>query len=69
MGMLNQKKVKALYALTVLLGLIYLPIYLTSWLLRLVARFALSISYFGMLEGKMGCDVFKSLFKFYDHRV
>ena len=43
-------------------GVIYAPIYVTSWLLHKVARLALAISYFGMLEKTVGKDIIKHLF-------
>lgn len=57
-------KLTGFIALWIIIGLIYSPIYIAAWLLRLVARLLLSISYFGLLQGKMGCQVFKSLFSF-----
>lgn len=47
-----------------IVGLIYSPIFIAAWLLHIVARFLLSISYFGMLNDRRGKDVFKSLFRF-----
>lgn len=44
-------------------GLIYSPVFIAAWLLHIVARFLLSISYFGLLNAKMGQDVFKSIFR------
>lgn len=46
-----------------LVGLIYLPVFIAAWLLHIVARLLLSISYFGMLNASMGYDVFKSIFR------
>ncbi len=46
-----------------LVGLAYSPVFIAAWLLHIIARFLLSISYFGMLNGKMGRDVFKSIFR------
>lgn len=46
-----------------LVGLAYLPVFIAAWLLHIVARFLLSISYFGMLNASMGKDVFKSIFR------
>lgn len=57
-------KLTGFVILWIILGVIYSPIYVAAWLLRLVARFLLSISYFGLLQGKMGRQVFKSLFSF-----
>ena len=47
-----------------LLGLMYLPIFISAWLLHVVARLLLSISYFGMLNRQRGKDVFMSIFRF-----
>lgn len=57
-------KLTAFVILWITLGIIYSPIYVAAWLLRIIARFLLAISYFGLLRGKMGCQVFKSLFSF-----
>lgn len=46
-----------------LVGLVYLPVFIAAWLLHIVARLLLSISYFGMLNARMGRDVFKSIFR------
>lgn len=45
-----------------LVGLIYSPIFIAAWLLHIVARLLLSITYFGLLNARMGKDVFKSIF-------
>lgn len=47
-----------------LLGLVYAPVFIAAWLLHVASRLLLSISYFGMLNGSRGRDVFKSLFRF-----
>ena len=47
-----------------LVGVLYFPVFLAAWVLHLVARFLLSISYFGLLNASKGSDVFKSLFTF-----
>ena len=44
------------------LGVLYAPVYIASWLLHKVARLALAISYFGMLEKTIGKDIIKHLF-------
>lgn len=62
-------KASATVILWIILGVIYSPIYICAWVLRIVARFLLSISYFGMFNGKMGRDVFKSLFSWSDYKV
>lgn len=60
------KKLKLPYKLIIwtLIGLIYLPVYISAWLLRIVARILLAIAYFGTLNGRMGVAVLKSLFSF-----
>lgn len=60
------KKLKLPYKLIIwtLIGLIYLPIYISAWLLRIVARILLAIAYFGTLNGRMGVAVLKSIFSF-----
>lgn len=45
-----------------LIGLMYLPIYVIAWLLRIVARILLAISYIGTLNVIMGIEVFNSIF-------
>lgn len=45
-----------------ILGVIYAPVYIASWLLHKVARLILAISYFGMLEKQIGKDIIKYLF-------
>ncbi len=44
-------------------GVLYFPIYVLAWALHKIARLTLAISYFGMLEPRIGKDVIKSLFK------
>lgn len=56
---------KVLKFLWRLLGIVYAPIFLVSWLLHKVARLILAISYFGMLEKQVGKDILKSLFKWH----
>lgn len=60
------KKLKLPYKLIIwtLIGLIYLPVYISAWLLRIVARILLAIAYFGTLNGRMGVTVLKSIFSF-----
>ena len=60
------KKLKLPYKLIIwtLIGLIYLPIYISAWLLRIIARILLAIAYFGTLNGRMGIAVLKSIFSF-----
>ena len=69
MAKLKITKASATVILWTLVGLLWEPVFIASWLLRIVARFLLSISYFGMLNGKMGSDVFKSLFTWYDTKI
>ena len=42
---------------------IYFPIYALAWALHKMARLMLAISYFGMLESRIGKDIIKSLFE------
>ena len=60
------KKLKLPYKLIIwtIIGLIYLPVYISAWLLRIVARILLTIAYFGTLNGRMGVAVLKSIFSF-----
>lgn len=69
MAKLKITKASATVILWALVGLLWAPFFIASWLLRIVARFLLSISYFGMLNGKMGRGVFKSLFTWYDTKI
>ena len=60
------KKLKLPYKLIIwtIIGLIYQPVYISAWLLRIVARILLAIAYFGTLNGRMGVAVLKSIFSF-----
>lgn len=60
------KKLKLPYKLIIwtLIGLIYIPVYISAWLLRIIARILLAIAYFGTLNGRMGVAVLKSIFSF-----
>lgn len=60
------KKLKLPYKLIIwtIIGLIYLPVYISAWLLRIVARILLAIAYFGTINGRMGVAVLKSIFSF-----
>lgn len=60
------KKLKLPYKLIIwtIIGLIYLPVYISAWLLRIIARILLAIAYFGTLNGRMGIAVLKSIFSF-----
>lgn len=50
------------FCLWTLVGIIYFPIFLLAWLLKIAARILLAIAYFGMLNKQMGKMVFKSIF-------
>lgn len=50
-------------ALWVILGILYFPVFLASWLLNVVSRALLAFSYYGMLDYLRGKNVFKSLFQ------
>lgn len=65
------KKLKLPYKLIIwtLIGLIYLPVYISAWLLRIIARILLAIAYFGTLNGRMGVAVLKSIFSFDYERI
>lgn len=62
-------KASATMMLFTFIGMLWFPFFVASWLLRIIARFLLAISYFGMLNGKMGKDVMKSLFTWYDRKI
>ena len=47
-----------------LVGLLYFPVFFAAWLLHIIARLLLAISYFGLLNPSKGKDVFNSLFRF-----
>lgn len=44
------------------IGILYVPFYLTFWVLRITARLLLAIAYAGTLEGEAAVRVFKSIF-------
>lgn len=46
-----------------LAGLLYSPIFIASWLLHIIARALLGVSYIGMLDPGKGIDIMKSLFR------
>lgn len=52
-----------------IVGILWLPIYLAAWILRIVARFLLAISYFGLLDILMGVNVIKSIFVWHDTKI
>lgn len=45
-----------------ILGILYFPIYLISWILHKVSRLLLAISYLGMLNIKISKDIVTNLF-------
>lgn len=61
----NMKKNRPMWfqVLWVILGILYIPIFLASWLLNVVSRALLALSYYGMLDYLRGKNVFKSLFQ------
>lgn len=54
------------YALYFTIGLIFAPVYILSYILNVIARILLGISYFGLGEGRKGSDVFRFMFRPYD---
>lgn len=56
------KKLKVIWGM---LGIIYFPVYTSSWLLHKIARLILAISYFGMLEMQVGKDIVSNLFSWH----
>lgn len=58
-------KQRMLIILYMIVGALYFPLYLFAWLLRIVSRFFLALSYFGMLEGRKGKDIIRTLFSIY----
>lgn len=61
---MKQNRHLLLIAVWTIVGLIYFPVFFAAWLLHIVARLILAISYLGLLNGQRAKDVFKSLFKF-----
>lgn len=61
----NMKKNRSMWfqVLWVILGILYIPLFLASWLLNVVSRAFLALSYYGMLDYLRGKNVFKSLFQ------
>ena len=57
---------KALIVLCIAVGVIYFPVYAASYILRVIARLLLGISYLGLLRLDMAKGVFKHLFLLYD---
>lgn len=56
-----KQKIKT--TISVILGIIYFPLFLTFLVLHFVARLLLAISYLGIFEKRMSFDIFKSLFR------
>jgi len=47
-----------------LIGLMYLPLFIFFWLLRIVARLLLGIAHIGTFNGRIGTQIIKSIFSF-----
>lgn len=62
---MKRKKVTFIVIMWAVVGALYSPIFILAWLLKPIARVLLAISYFGLLDGKMGKAVLKSAFKMY----
>ena len=62
---MKRKKVTFIVIMWAIVGMLYSPIFILAWLLKPIARVLLAISYFGLLDGKMGKAVLKSAFKMY----
>lgn len=62
---MKRTKVTFFVIMWTIVGILYAPIFILAWLLKSIARLLLAISYFGLLDGKMGKAVFKSVFKMY----
>lgn len=62
---MKRTKVTFFVIMWTIVGILYAPIFVLAWLLKPIARLLLAISYFGLLDGKMGKAVFKSMFKMY----
>lgn len=56
------KKFKIIWSI---IGIIYFPVYVISWLLHKISRLVLAISYFGMLEKQVGKDILSNLFSWH----
>lgn len=56
-----KQKIKSV--ISVVLGILYSPIYAMFVILHFVARLLLAISYLGVFEKRMGMDILKSLFR------
>ena len=46
-------------------SIFYFPIYIIAWILHKIARLLLAISYFGMLDWRIGKDILNNLFKWH----
>ena len=62
---MKREKATFIVIMWAIAGALYSPIFVLAWLLKPIARVLLAISYFGMLDGKMGKAVLKSAFKMY----
>lgn len=60
-------KLTLLTIFSIVTGILYSPIYIIAWIIRIIARLLLAIAYFGLLQFSMGKDIFISLFKFRDY--
>lgn len=69
MSRLKISKQAMITALCFIVGFLWSPVFISAWCLRIVARFLLAISYFGLLNGKMGKDIITSLFTWYDRKI
>lgn len=56
---------KMLKVIWSIIGIIYFPVYVISWLLHKISRLVLAISYFGMLEKQVGKDILSNLFSWH----
>lgn len=61
---MKQNKPLLLITVWTIVGVIYFPVFFAAWLLHIVARLILAISYLGLLNSQRAKDIFKSLFKF-----
>lgn len=52
---------KVLRALWITLGVLYFPVYAAGWLMHMVARSVLALSYLLMLDGRKALDIMRSL--------
>ena len=58
-----------LTALSIVLGAIYFPVFCSAYLLKILAKLLLSISYYGVLNPRMGTAVLKSIFNWYETKI